>query len=305
MDSNQIDTDANPLEKTAAGKEPNRRRSTYTERIEAIDHLPRRNWLLHRLETVQSFISLGILIFGMAAFSSPVPLAWVWLDIGLGVLFLLEFFTRSGFRWNAAAYTRTHVFDLIALVPAIVFLHHGVPAEALWVWIILIARVIRVFDRTLGDGFLLHNFFVLLEGFEQEITDRVVLRTMDRIQADMVAGKFGHSAADAMAKNKKEVLKRVRAEHPRYGVTSELARFVGLEAAVERAEERIYDAMVDVLRSSEVDNVIKTSLNAIFDQLRAETGKREWIKHLGIPGHHERILPHDEMENPTDSTITG
>ncbi len=233
-----------------------------------------------------SLVSLGVLILGMAAFQSPLPAAWVWLDVGIGGLFAIEFFTRSGFHWNPLRYVSTHLFDFIALVPVLMFLHHGVFAEGLWVWLILVTRGMRVLDRMLGDGFILHNFFALLEGFEEEITDRVTLRIMDRIQADMTEGKFGSSAADTLVKNKEAVLNRVRAEHPHDSIGAELARWVGLEAAVTRAEERIYDAMVEVLRSPEVDGVIRANLDTIFTGLRAEIGKKDWKKHLGVPRRH-------------------
>lgn len=267
-----------------------RHRSRYDDEIRAISKKPKRHWLLHWLAITQSLISAGILIYAMAAFREPPGVEWVWLDVGLGVLFLIEFFTRSGFRWDPRTYVISHIFDFIALVPALAFLNQGVPAEVLWIWIILFTRILRVSDRILGDGFLLYNFFVLLDGFFEEITDRVVLRLMDRLEADMIEGKFGHNAADAMAANKKAVLQRVREEHPRDNLTADLARFVGLEAAVERAEGRIYDAMVDVTRSPEVDKIIQNTLNTVFDGLRAETGKRDWIKRLGNPDNHNGTL---------------
>ena len=263
----------------------------YGARIEEIDKLPRRNPLLHWLAFLLSLVSTAILILWMSILHGKVTPGWVWLDIGLAAFFFIEFFTRSGFHWNPVKYSINHIFDLAAIIPALVFIHNGVFAETLWIWVILIARVTRSFDRLLGDGFLIHNFLVLLEGFEEGITDRVTLRIMARLQIDMIQGKFGHTAAEAMQKNKTAVLNRIREEHPHDSLTADLARFVGLEAAVERAESRIYDAMVDVLKSPEVDKVIEHSLNEIFRQLRAETGKREWVKHLGIPGRHNPELP--------------
>lgn len=277
----------NDFEKTAAA-ESVRHRSRYERELAAIEHLPRRHWLLHALAIVQSAVSLGILIYGMAAFQGPVPAFLAWLDIGLAVLFLFEFFTRSGFRWNPRKYAASHLFDFFALVPALLFLHRGVPAEGLWIWIILLTRGLRLSDRILGDGFLLYNFIVLLDGLLEELTDRVVLRLMDRLQADLIEGRFGNSTADAMIQNKTAVLRRVREEHPRDSISADLARFVGLEAAVEQAESRIYDAMVDVVRSPEVDKIINENLNSIFAELRAETGKRDWIKKFGLPQHHRR-----------------
>ena len=84
------------------------------------------------------------------------------------------------------------------------------------------------------------------------------------------------------------MLNRIRAEHPHDSIGADIAHLIGIEAAITRAEGRIYDSMVDVLKSPEVDRVIRANLDAIFAGLRAEIGKKDWKKHLGIPRHHFR-----------------
>jgi hypothetical protein len=126
----------------------------------------------------------------------------------------------------------------------------------------------------------------LLEGFEEEITDRVLLRIIARIQADLDRGQFGHGVADALSNNKTAVLRRVREEHPREGLGPQLAHLVGLDTALERAEERTYDAVVNVLNSPEMDHAIKESINSTFTVMRGEMGSRNWRRHLGF--QHQR-----------------
>jgi hypothetical protein len=50
--------------------------------------------------------------------------------------------------------------------------HFNVLYESTWLRIILAARVIRVFDRVLGDGFITRNTLAIAEGFEEEKTIR-------------------------------------------------------------------------------------------------------------------------------------
>jgi hypothetical protein len=78
----------------------------------------------------------------------------------------------------------------------------------------LVARSIHALDRILGDGFLEHNFFGLLEGLETEITDKVVLRITEMVQNDLVSGKIGYSSAKLLENNRDNVLHRVRTEYP-------------------------------------------------------------------------------------------
>jgi len=250
-------------------------------RLEAMDSRKRRNPLIHWVAIVLALLSLGLLIFGMIAFNSPLTLAYVWLDLALSLFFFVEFFTRSGLRWHGGKYILTHLFDFVAIVPVFLFLYHGVFAESLWVWLVLIARAIRSIDRILSDGFFEHNIFALVEGLEAEITDCVVLRIMERIRKDLVAGKLGHSSAKVLENNKASVLRRVREQYPET-LGSELARFVGLETAIEGIEDRIYDSAVELLASPEVNEAIQEEIDVIFAGLKADIGKNEWRKHLGF-----------------------
>jgi hypothetical protein len=256
--------------------------ATITEHLEYLESLPRRNAALHWASFTFALMSLILLSAWVFGSRGSVPGAWIWLDIGLGVVFAIEFFTRSGFRWNKAAYLRSHFFDFVALVPALALVNHGFVIEEVWVWLILIARAARVIDRLLGDGFVRRVILALVEGFEEEITDRVLERIIARIQADMDRAGFGRGVAKALERNKIAVLQRVRAATPQEGLVPSLAHIVGLEAALERAEERTYDAIVGVMSSDEVDHAIRDVVGSMFSRMRNELGRKSWLQHLGF-----------------------
>jgi hypothetical protein len=256
--------------------------STIAARLEELESLPHRNAALHWAAFTLSLLSLILLSTWVFSSRGSVPGSWVLLDIGLGVVFAVEFFTRSGFRWGRLAYLRTRIFDFVAIVPALALVHHGFVIEGVWVWLILVARVTRVVDRFLGDGFVRRTVFALVEGFEEEITDRVLERIIARIQADMDRASFSHGVAEAFVRNKAAVLQRVRAATPREGLVPGLAHLVGLDAALERAEERTYDAIVEIMNSEEVDRAVRDVVNSSFSRMRTELGKKSWRQHLGL-----------------------
>jgi hypothetical protein len=213
--------------------------SKIAARLEELESLPYRNAALHWGAFTLSLLSLILLLTWVLSPQGYVPTAWVLLDVALGIFFAIDFLTRSGFRWGKAAYVRSHFFDFVAIVPALALVQHGFVIEGVWVWLILGARVARVVDRFLGDGFVRRTALALMEGFEEEITDRVLERIIARIQADMDRVGFSHGVAEAFLRNKSAVLQRVRAATPREGLVPSLAHIVGLDAALERAEERI------------------------------------------------------------------
>jgi hypothetical protein len=237
---------------------------------------------LHWLAFILSLFSLVILAMWVFGSRGTVSNVYVILDISLGVVFAVEFFTRSGFRWGRISYLRTRFFDFIAIVPVLALVHHGYPLQSTWLWIIFTARAIRIFDRLLGDGFIGRNFLALVEGFEEQITDRVLDRIIARIQADMDKAGFSHGVAEALAKNKPGILQRVHAATPHEGIWPELAHIAGLDKALERVEERTYDSVVEIVNSQEVDKAVRDSVNSVFSRMRAELGGNKWRKHLGI-----------------------
>jgi hypothetical protein len=256
--------------------------TTIAAHLKGLESLPHRNAALHWAAFTLSLLSLVLLSTWVFSSQGPVSRAWVLIEIGLGVVFAIEVFTRSGFRRDRAVYLRTHFFDFVAIVPALALVHHGFVIEGVWVWVILVARAARVVDRFLGDGFVRRTFLALVEGFEEEITDRVLERIIARIQADMDRAGFSHGVAEALVRNKAAVLQSIRVATPREGLVPGLAHIVGLDAALERAEERAFDSIVEIVNSEEVDRAVRDVVNSSFSRMRAELEEKSWRRHLGI-----------------------
>jgi hypothetical protein len=154
-----------------------------------------------------------------------------------------------------------------------------------WVWPILVARAVRAIDRLLGDGFIERNVVALIDGFEEEITNCVMLRIISRIQVDLGRGQFGRGVAAALAKNKASLLTQVRAEYPQRGVAAEVVRMVGIEAALSRVEEKVFDSIVEILVSAALDKAIRELLDTQFATLRHNIAVKSWKSRIGLQPH--------------------
>ena len=55
-----------------------------------------------------------------------------------------------------------------------------------------------------------------------------------------------------------------------------LAHIIGLEAALEHAEERTYDTVVQIIDSEEVDRAVRDVINSVFSRMTSELGKKSW-----------------------------
>ena len=98
-------------------------------------------------QTTFALISLGIIIAWIASDQTSVPAVWGYPDLIISVFFAVEFFTRSGLRWDWKGYMQTRFFDFLAIVPALTLIYFHTPYEGIWIWVILAARSIRVIDR--------------------------------------------------------------------------------------------------------------------------------------------------------------
>jgi len=261
---------------------PKTSESRLVSNVEAIDSRPRRNRFLHWSGFVLALISFLLLVNWMVLPETALKPQWFWLDIGISILSAFEFFTRSGFRWDPVKYVRGRFFDFVAIAPALLLIYYDVPFLWVWVWIILVARFVRAVDRLLGDGFFQRNTLAMVGAFEEEISDRVLLRLMERVEEDMERGKFGPALADSLTGNKEKVLERIRQEHPQQGLTYSLARITGADIALERIEERVYDSVVAVLGSNEIEKAVQEGIKSTFAVMKAEIAVKSWRQKLGI-----------------------
>ncbi|OGO31249.1 MAG: hypothetical protein A2Z29_09450 [Chloroflexi bacterium RBG_16_56_11] len=272
---------------STGGDGPRQPHLSYTERLSELASRRYRNPALHWTAFGLSLASLVLLLVWVSGSRATVPALWVWLDVGMAIIFALEFLTRSGFRWDPTGYVVTHIFDFIAIAPAIVIIYYQLPLSGFWIWLILVGRIIRAIDRLLGDGFVRRNILAIIEGFEEEITDRVLLRIMARIRADIGRGSLSAGLAEVLARNKESVLQRVRAQHPQEGIIASVARVSGLDNVLEKAEERTYDSVVEIIKSPEIDHTIREAIDSAFSAIQSELDVRSWRQNLGLGRGHK------------------
>lgn len=215
-------------------------------------------------------------------------LSWVWLDAGLGIVFPFEFFTRSGFKRDKLRYILTHFFDFFAMVPALALLHFGVPFWIFYVWVIIAARGARVMARVLGDGFVERRILLVVEAVEEEITSRVFLRIIDRVQASLDRGRLTNAVAASLARSKGAILRGVKAARPKDGIAVGLVHMMRLDLALERAEERTCDAIVAVLNSPEMDRAMRDVIASTLTEMKQGVAVKAWRQRLNFDVEQEQ-----------------
>lgn len=240
----------------------------------------KRSPLLHWGAWLLAVAALAVQLVAM--FARPeADTAWrlAFVDIALTAVFMLEFFTRSGWRKARARYLAWRWFDFIAMVPAGLGVVQGWPMWTLW--FILGCRVIRAVDRTLGDGFVQKQVLVIFSAFEEEITDRVADRVLLRWQAEVANSDFGHTAAAALMQNREPILRRVYEVQLKSGTLGKIVQMTGMRGNIEREEALLFDEIVAIMGSPEVDKAIRDIVAASFLAVRTDLGTKMWKGQLG------------------------
>lgn len=242
----------------------------------------RRSRTLHWAAFAGSVVSLALLTVYVLDPAKPLDQNLVRLDVALSAAAAAEFFTRSGFRYQPWRYALSRSFDFAAMIPALALVGQSHSYEGVWVWLLFGARLARVLDRWLGDGFVQRHARLLFEAFMEEITDRVTIRLLNRVEATLHEGRFGQAVAEALRRNRADVLAKIRASHPHEHATYRLAsKVAGLDEALAEAEARAYDAVIEVAGSHEVDRTLRDMVRESFQNMRDDIRRKEWKERLG------------------------
>lgn len=241
----------------------------------------RPRWI-HWLAWAAAVASLAALAYALTRRAADVPLWLAQADLWLSVALAVEFFTRPGLRQEKLRYVGWRWFDFLAMAP-VVFLAAWVPLHAMVVWAVVLARVARVIDRTFGDGFVKRHVLALVGAIEEEISDRVLGKILGRVEGELKRARFGEAASEALARRKKAFLDRIYEEQkPEGAAASRILGMTGLQSAVERFEERIFDAVVKVVGSRETDQLIVELIGASLGEAREELERRSWRSEIGL-----------------------
>lgn len=244
---------------------------------------------LHWLASAAALVSLATLWLWAWGRPGPVPDAVLqWTDLTLAAFFALELFTRTGWLQSRLTYLKWHWFDFVAILPLTVL---GPAAVAPLVWIVLASRLVRLVDRTLGDGYVQRNTLILIGALEEEISDRVLANMLSRWERDLDHARFGSSIARALARNQEAVLRRVFAEQLQDGAFAKVAHFTGLQSGIEREERRLFEALIATLGSPEMDEALRDVLASSLRRGRAQLSTRDWRAKLSAASRMTATSP--------------
>lgn len=204
------------------------------------------------------------------------------IDLGICVLFFVEFLVRlirAERRWH---FVKSHWYDIIGMIPASHPALRGFRLVRLVRIFVLGSRFVRATNRTFGAM----TFEAVVRRFSdilvEIVSDAVILKNLDVLAPGLVRARFAERIGDALAKNRQQVSQLVRRSMAQHATGKRLIRMPGVRNLVDAAETAVVDSIIESLRSNELNFVIQEATQEVLDELKKQVAVREYAQQSGL-----------------------
>lgn len=238
--------------------------------------MPRR---IHRVRVVDwLMVLLAIGSLGM--------LVWVWLadppvatqrivfrvDIGVCAIFFVEFVVRwraAGWGWS---FLGRNWFEVVGMVPVS---HPALRAFRLVRIVVLVARLGRAVDRTIGDAVTQRLVNRFLGTVIDVLRKPVTVAVLDEVAAVLRTGRYARNISRALTDNQVELRQMVLDKIKADPTAGRLKRLPFHDEIVGTVTDTTIRVVLEMLADPRTDDMISDTLRENLDQLRAAVGADE------------------------------
>jgi voltage-gated potassium channel len=231
--------------------------------------VPRR---IHRVRGVDwLMVLLAVISVGM--------LLWVWLadppvatqqllftiDVGICAVFFVEFL----FRWRAGGwgwkFLGRNWFEVVGMVPVS---HPALRAFRLVRIIVLVARLGRAVDRTIGDAVTQRLVNRFLGAVIDVLKKPVTVAVLDEVAAVLKTGRYAQNISRALADNQTELRQMVLDKIKADPTAGRLKRIPFHDEIVGTVTDTTIRVVLEMLADPRTDDMISDTLRENLDQIR-------------------------------------
>ncbi|MCT2581511.1 ion transporter [Actinophytocola sp. S1-96] len=218
-------------------------------------------------------VSVGMLVWAWVADLRPETRDLLFtIDVGICAVFLVEFVWRwraGGWGWR---FLGRNWFEIVGMIPVS---HPALRAFRLLRVIVLLARLGRAVDRTVGDAVTQRLVNRFLGSVIAVLKKPVTVAVLDEVGAVLRTGHYAKNISRALAENQTElrqlVLDKIRAD-PAAGRLKLLPFHDDIVGAITDTTIRV---VLEMLADPRTDEMISDSLRENLDQIRAAVEARE------------------------------
>lgn len=222
---------------------------------------------------------VSVVLLGLSAFGSFTPrqqLTVFWIDVGICVLFALEFlFSWSHLHWRPAFLLRNW-YDLVGMVPVAhpAFLDGGW-TRVLWA-VVVLARIGRAVDRLVGQRVTASVTKRASAALVDAVKHPITVAVLEEVASVLQTGHYTKNIATALEENREEIRDMVREKLEEDRLTSRLTAVPFSDRLVDTVSETTLRVIFSVLDDPRTDELISDVLRENILQMRTQVHERAY-----------------------------
>lgn len=229
------------------------------------------------LVVVLAVVSVVLLV--LSAFGTFTPreqLTVFWIDVGICVLFALEFlFSWSHLHWRPAFFLRNW-YDVVGMIPVAhpIFLDGGW-TRVLWA-VVVLARIGRAVDRLVGQRVTASVTKRASAALVDAVKHPITVAVLEEVASVLQTGQYTKNIATALEENREEIKNMVREKLEEDRLTSRLTAVPFSDRLVDTVSETTLRVIFSVLDDPRTDELISDVLRENILQVRTEVHERAY-----------------------------
>jgi voltage-gated potassium channel len=227
-------------------------------------------------------VVLAILSVGLVAYSALADLdrsqqmTVFWIDLGICVLFAIEFIGSWRVSGTGLIYLWRNWYDVISMVPvAHPNFVEGTWTQVLW-WIVILARVGRAADRLYGERVTAAVTSRVVTTLVDVIKYPITVAVLEEVAGVLQAGRYTENLANALRENELEIKSMVREKVKSDPLTGRITWVPFHDRLVDTVSETTLRVVFEVLNDPRTDELIADVLRENILQLREEVRRHEY-----------------------------
>jgi voltage-gated potassium channel len=227
-------------------------------------------------------VALALLSVGLLAYSALADLSYdqqmtiFWIDVGICVLFLIEFVSEWRTAGWGVAFLWRNWYDLISMVPVA----HPNFVEGHWtrlLWaVVILARIGRAVDRLVGQRVTAAVTSRVITVLVDVIKYPITVAVLEEVAAVLQAGRYTENLANALHENEQDIKTMVREKVKADPVTGRITWLPFHDRLVDTVSETTLRVIFEVLNDPRTDELIADVLRENILQLRTEVRKHAY-----------------------------
>ena len=228
-------------------------------------------------------VSLGLVITDevMSSYFQEHPERRRWIiyaDLAICGVFFLEFVARMRHQPSKWAYTVSRWYDVLGMIPVSHPLFRGLRLLRILRIVVITSRFVRATNRTFGEMAFEATVRRFRNILVEEVSDAVVLRSLSVVEPWLVRARFADRVGEAMETRRPEIHRMVRDAMGRVPGSKLMLRVGPVRSVVDTAENAAVQAVIDTLRSDELNRIVQEATRNVLDELKAQVAEKEHRK---------------------------